>query len=714
MHRLDDVVIDDDDDQRTRTYFSTVTAVDIEPTDIAGAWQRTGKVFGAEYARRALVRTVNVGQSDSLGSDVDVAGETVSAARFITCAHCGVVRHHHQDEDRVRHRGFCATRRGTPLRWEQLLLSHELTTQAVRMLLPVSTLMVDTKLVSFKGALLLGLRQDFGGDPQHLAVVTSVMKGRDDQTRRFLVLHDTVPGGTGYLDRFGEPDRLRGILVKARDLLAQCRCQTEARAACHRCLLGVVRPSEVASANRRVGLELLEDLLTDWAVEVIPTVGSIDIAPVQLSELELLFREAVKGWLDAQEGCSFDSTLGPAGEQLDIRLVSPTGEPRRWSMRPLVNVSAGPVTTQPDFVFTRSDAQGCGIAVYLDGKQFHASVTHNNTADDAMKRSALREHGWRTWSMTWADVQAFASPPKTAPGPDLVVAEVQNPAEAAVGDVRVRRMWANPLRFLLEYLADPDANVWGAGATQTALAMIPPGKHGGQAPVTASSGSLLKTLVSCVEGKPSSDGGTIVIAARRGTSGLPIWLLADRDDHVATLGALAVLDDRVTEVGGPVHEERWRDWLRWSNVLQFLTLPVVGQLQPSRMAEVWTRQSLELFTNGHVPLATGAKTPAPVDAVAPAWQVVLEYTDPSVHSLVTALAHDDRGAPEPGGEVGDDEVWQVELCWPNEKVAVTVDYDAHRDAWLTDHGWRVSRMEAATNPGEAAKQIADWLAGATA
>jgi hypothetical protein len=474
-------------------YFTTVTGVDIAPEDIARAWRLTDKVFGAEYARRALVRTVNVGQGDTIGSEVEIAGETVPAGRFITCGHCGVVRQRHDDVDKVRHRGFCATRRGTVQQWDELILSHELSTQAVRLLLPVSTLMVETKLVSFMGALQLGLRRDFGGDPQHLSVVTSSMSDSSGQTRRFLVLHDTVPGGTGYLDRFGEPERLRSILIQARDVLAACPCKAEGRVACHRCLLGVVRPRDIPAANRTVALDLLEDLLDGWSVEKIDTVGTIDIAPVQLSELELRFRESLKNWIDGQDGCSYTTSIGPTGEQLDLRLLSPDGEPRRWTMRPLVNVTAGSITTQPDFVLTRSDAQGCDVALYLDGRQFHASVTHNNTADDATKRAALRDSGWRTFSLTWSDIEGFYKPPKN-PAPHLVVIEAQNAAEAEVNDLRIRAMWANPVGFLLAYLADPDAAVWGTGATRTVLAIIPPGKHGAAAHVSVSPRSLQEAL----------------------------------------------------------------------------------------------------------------------------------------------------------------------------------------------------------------------------
>lgn len=155
----------------------------------------------------------------------------------------------------------------TAEKWEKLLLSHELKTQAVRLLLPVSLLHFETTMTSFKGALLLGLRRDFGGDPQHLAVVASSMSDGMGSVRRFLVLHDTVPGGTGYLDRFGQPERLRHILTLARDVLAACPCRLEGRAACHRCLYGVLQSREMPNASRESALGLLDNFLQDWDVE---------------------------------------------------------------------------------------------------------------------------------------------------------------------------------------------------------------------------------------------------------------------------------------------------------------------------------------------------------------------------------------------------------------------------------------------------------------
>jgi hypothetical protein len=714
VHRLDDALIDDEADDRTRTFFSTVSGVDIAPSDITKAWRLKDKAFGAEYARSANIRTLNLGLGDALGNQVDIAGETLGAGRFSTCAHCGVVARRATETEEVRHRGFCSTRRGTPEQWENLLLSHELRTQAVRLLLPVSALHYETTQASFKGALLLGLRRDFGGDPQHLNVLASSMSD-GSAVRRFLVLHDTVPGGTGYLDRFGEPDRMKTILELARTALRECPCRTEGTAACHRCLYGVLSPREMPHASRESALKLLDDFLGEWNVEEIATVTGIDIAAVQLSELEMQFREALKQHVAGRSGCSVETANGSTGEELDLRLVGPDEAVRRWRMRPLVQVKAS-VWTEPDFLLTRSDAQDLDVAVYLDGEKFHASPENNRTADDAVKRDALRRDGKRVWSITWHDVQAFASDKLKGAVPDLVHQQVQNTASEAVQDVRLKTLWQNPIDMLVEYLSDPQADVWVRGSFATVVGLVnPPGKHGRGEPIQTYTGALPDVLQTCLSGMtPKSEpNGTVMVVPRAGRSGFPLYVYADPANFEPTTGVLAVLDDRDSEVGGPKHAEEWRDWLRWSNVLQFLTVPRHGESMPLRMAEVWTRKSADAFAGVHVPLSEVSSGQVDIAFAMPSeWQEVLQYSDASLAGLVTELARRGAAVPEPGVEVGpDNSVWQVELAWPTAKVAAVIDEEPEREAWLAADGWTVTNAQHATEFESLAEILSDQLGG---
>ncbi|HEU0088761.1 MAG TPA: DEAD/DEAH box helicase [Pseudonocardiaceae bacterium] len=709
VHRRDEALIEDETEDRTRTRFTTVTGVDIAPEQVQGAWRLAGRVFGAEYARLATVRTVNLGLADRGGAEAAIAGDRRPAPRFTTCTYCGVVWPRGAPEDRVRHRGWCATRRCSAASWDELLLTHEITTQAVRLLLPVSTFQVELRLTSFKTALLLGLRRDFGGDPQHLEVVTARMPDEQRRTRQFLVLHDTVPGGTGYLDRLGDPDRMRRILRHAHDVLVACPCQFEGRLACHRCLLGVAAPGEVEHAHRRVAVALLTDLLAAWDVEQIRTVTGIDIDAVQLSELELRFREQLKRWVDAQDGCSWTASLGLRGEELDLRLLDPDGAPVRWSLRPLVQVRAGRVRTAPDFLLTRQDAQDAPVAVYLDGKAFHAAAGADRTADDARKRCALRDDGSRVWSVTWDDVEDFARilDGHRSRQDELVSRAVRDAARHAVPDRRLPLLWGNPVPALLAYLRSPQDALWEQAAVHTCVGLLQAREHHsgeppGGIPQCLAPTLLPQALASWAARTPlPGSAGPLLLVPCTGLSGLPIALVGNTDgDWREGLGVLVVLDDRPSEVGGAVHERQWREWLRWSNLLQFLTLPRHGHTMPLRMAELWTTTSLDQFTARPVPLALATKTvpAATIDVVPPDWTVVIEYTHECLADVGRMLAACGVAAPEAGGEVGgeaggDPEVWQVEYSWPQQRIAVVVDDDHARDEWLARCGWRVFRYQ---------------------
>jgi very-short-patch-repair endonuclease len=346
----------------------------------------------------------------------------------------------------------------------------------------------------------------------------------------------------------------------------------------------------------------------------------------------------------------------------------------------------------------RADAQDARVAVYLDGKAFHASPAADRTADDARKRTALRDDGYRVWSLTWEDVQDFARilDGHAAKQGELLDASAANRARSAVSDRRVATLWGNPVAALLAYLQDPGADVWEAAAVHTCLGLPASKQHLLAAPVATTAASLTDAIKAWARGETvPAEKGDLRFASCQGRSGLPVAIVARPNGvDTGTVGALTVLDDQPPEVGGPMHDERWREWLRWSNLLQFLTLPRYGHSMPLRMAEVWTARSLEELGGRTVPLAAPTQVVAPVvDVVSPRWRVVVEYTDPLLSELARRLSEVGVPVPEPGGEVGGSAAWQVEYSWPAEERAVVVDVDEDRDKWLAAHCWTVWRVD---------------------
>jgi ATP-dependent helicase YprA (DUF1998 family) len=687
----DDSVIDDDAEEREEIRFATVNTVDAEPADVAHAWRLSGVAFGAEYLRSALVRRINLGRSGKPGQRVSIAGaHDVPAPGFRTCAHCGVVDGAQvSPRGGTRHRGWCATRRGAAEQWETLLLHHDLRTQAVRLLLPVSALDVDARVTSFMAAVLLGLREDFGGDPQHLSALGYSLNGPDG-TQRFLVLHDTVPGGTGYLERVGDPGRLREILAKARRVLEECPCAGEGRAACHRCLLGVVRAELIPLVRRRTALTLLTEILdhfSDDDVVEISTVAGIDLAALTGSEMEQRFAELIAKWAGAR-------ATGRAAD-LELRLDGPV----TWRMQPQQHVEADGVTVQADYLFTRTNGPPARVAVFLDGYAYHAAPGHSRTAEDARQRGALRAAGYLVWNITWDDLDGFE---RLLDGNEdtfrLVDTTTQNQirqiaagltgtAATTIDASGIQATWQNTVKFLAAYLASPDSAAWPTGASAAAQALLLPPPP----PARLEPGELTGALSAVLSGdRPERAGGPLALTYRHREHGCPLAVIADTRRLDATLGLLAILDDQPGAVGQPGHRERWADWLHWANLAQFLR----GPDQPALF--VTTTMS---WNPGLHPLASQAARgdamapevgPARVKELDAPWLLVAEYTADTVLPLLRELAARDLPRPEPGYEIGDKAV-QVEFAWPDDKLAVVIDAEPDRDDYLAEHGWRVVR-----------------------
>ena len=168
-------------------------------------------------------------------------------------------------------------------------------TEAIRVLLPVATALVDERVASFAAALMAGVAKKYGGDPDHLAIITATMPDQETgRDRQFLVLHDTLPGGTGYLHRLADQEELRQVLVSAREVVAGCRCADDGKRACHRCLLSHIDDDKWHLVSRAEALSMLDDLLQDWTTTSVASTREISLAGQVESELEARFWKVLK------------------------------------------------------------------------------------------------------------------------------------------------------------------------------------------------------------------------------------------------------------------------------------------------------------------------------------------------------------------------------------------------------------------------------------
>ncbi|WP_103501404.1 MULTISPECIES: DEAD/DEAH box helicase [unclassified Streptomyces] len=745
--KRDDARVKDDKDERERRSYTVVPTVDIADGHIESSFRHRQATFGWEFTRRAVVRHLNVGASRAeIGAEETFAGRPARLNPFWVCDSCGFA-----DPDggpaaaspgRVGdfHRPWCRRlrqdRNASPdaaTRGLAMLLAHELESEALRLLVPAVTAHAPERLATFKALLLAGIARTYGGDPDHLDVVSTSMPESDGENRRhFLVLYDTLPRGTGYLHRLADPAGLREVLRQARQVVDGCRCLGEERPACHRCLLRHVDGAEYQLVSREHATDILQELLgTDdaaWAVDRVGTVREVSLAPQLESELEALFRRELLSWAERAEEVSLRNAVAPDGRQdTTLRFTGADGTVRGWQMETQTDLG----NTVPDVVF-RSLDDDRRVAVYLDGYRYHASPTHNRAAKDAEQRTGLRANGWRVFQLTWDDVRVWAgiaSPPASPAWQPY-----HHTAQRAAADIHRRQyrsdprelprlVWANPVSSLLGYLTDPDDARWRR-CVQSALA--------GFAPVAATSAALAdgpavaeRLREALAGGRVAGGAGQVQVLATRDASGLPLAIALDtrRGMNAAVWSALAVLDDSpgALERDEQAHQARWRAWLYWSNLMQFLdtgdgegdgaqlTTSDLPDFDPLTLAVTGGVGLLESRAREVVPApAPGgvAETGADRDAEQtadrdPGWDDVLDLLveEEALRDLAERLAARGVPAPHDGYELGS-AGWQTELAWPDRRVGVVLAHvpgpdgepdqeSQDRDAAYAAAGWDV-------------------------
>lgn len=769
----DDAVIRDDRDQREIKSYVVETAVDIPEEGIESAWRHTRHVFGVDFSRRATIRTFNLGLSRvDIPAGDEFAGHTVRLNPFHVCTGCGAasadgrpVFDHDTDALTTsaarhpalkHHRPWCPLRRGQRQGADQVpvLLAHELETEALRVLLPASTFHDDAKVHSFRAALRLGVDRHYGGDPAHLDTTLASMHDQATGDRRsFLVLYDRLPGGTGYLHRLSESEAFRATLADAHEQLLACPCADEGRAACHRCLLRYTEDAQHDLVSRHEAIELIELLLfgtrgtgavanTDeadtvdqpavgWTTEPVLSTGAIGLDRQVESALEERFLGLLRSWaLDAE-----DAVLDEEGRNSGhLRITSPA-DVVHWRLTAQELLDG----TRADFAFSRADGPPQTLKLYLDGRRFHASAEHNRTADDAARRAALRDRGHNVFQLTWDDLDNYASGSGETVWPPYVGGAQEQAKQAceAAGGSRAEladTVFANPVASLVAFLRDPDPAAWARRAAAMAQGLV---ATPGTVLVTGTDDpghlaeALRAVLAAYAQGRdpvpvPSDPPGAAwhVFAARDG-NGLPIAAVVDaREEGTLRWTLLPVLPDGDADVADEAHARRWRAWLYWTNLAQFLAHQGGDGVQlTTRDAADFAVETLSLFgaPPGAPDLAAGPGSPAaPSEAEAAladlvrrdaGWdEDVLPYLTPDDDADTFVLAHAlaGAGAPAavPGYELGA-AGWLAELAWPDRLIAVVLPPEGAED----DEARR--RDEAYLAAGWQVHTAAEWVADLT-
>lgn len=142
-----------------------------EPDDVAAAYAiDEGEVpFGFEFLSKVTLRDINFGKQMDDAAELTIAGDKKRRTGFRVCLGCGMVQRPRDHE--ARHDLSCKHRaEPESAKFEDYLyLYRQLESEALRILLPVSSYSADRIVEASLGAAIqLGLKHYFKGNVDHL------------------------------------------------------------------------------------------------------------------------------------------------------------------------------------------------------------------------------------------------------------------------------------------------------------------------------------------------------------------------------------------------------------------------------------------------------------------------------------------------------------------------------------------------------------------
>ena len=474
--------IGDEKDQREPKFFTQQVLVDIDPETAGPAYRIADDLlpFGFEYLPQAKLREINFGESRAESHELAVAGEVDSRPGFQLCRHCGKVRRSGgQSRKSFEHAFDCKLRQADAVEtdedyFEALYLFRELASEAVRILLPMSEVGTSgERLRSLIAALNLGLRRHFRGQVDHLRVTHySAPTGAGSARKQYLVLYDSVPGGTGYLkDLLSSSDRLKACLEKALEVLSHCRCREDPdKDGCYRCILAYRESRNMKEISASTAQDLLEKILGAWTrIENVESLENIEINALLESELEQRFLPAIDA-AGSHIKVTPERVNGKPGAYITILPDEVSADDDKhsamaWRVEPQVRLGPADgvaVGTDADFVLwpTRDRKGFMPVAVYMDGFQYH----YDRCADDTLKRQSILDSGrFLVWSLGWHDLPGTGRELRNPAADLLNVGQSSQMADifdrlAGVGEWERYRYYSNlidqgPFDWLIRYLS---------------------------------------------------------------------------------------------------------------------------------------------------------------------------------------------------------------------------------------------------------------------
>lgn len=696
--------IADESEERTNTFFCRQLLVDVdEENDITSAFEMNNNdfPFGYEFVKKATLREINFGERDLVGEKLMVSGIEDIRKGFKICKYCGKLQ---TAKGEPKHTYTCKARKGTsnvdPFE-ECLFLYREFQTEILRLLIPATTMEAsNVKTESFVAAFMLGMREYFGNVSHLHATITEVpvSNSNSDYRKQYLVIYDSVPGGTGYLKQLLQNENsLIEIFEKSLSVMENCSCRNdEKKDGCYHCLYAYSQSNSIGSISRNTAIRLIKSILSGRnKIKKIKMIGNISANKLFDSELERKFIECLPYLSNEKRVVSVDQILinGKEGYMLKINDYL-------WEIEPQVDLDISDgvsVKCRPDFIIRPMfDENRKSVAVFTDGFTFHKDIV----SDDTLKRAAIIQSGkYVVWSLSYKDIKTIFQGQGEYFTETLDYHKMPNINDnyqkwlKSKGTEEIAMSKSGNAELLIQYLSLENADVVfhnHAEAYLLALIDISMMKN----PVAS---TVWKDKIKAFQeelygsSKAYPLGG--MWSPRDVNSHFTVYSGTDQKNH----GVIAVFNDNDAS---DRYEAEWNGMWRFSNIMQFLNgFICISQkgLDNSVYTQLSISESAEIAEQS-------------INTASGEWDEIREllaFSGETAQKLIDYAIEKAMEIPEIGFEVVDNNgrvTGEIEIAWTERKIGyLSEEYQDIADQ-LKDLGWMivgsVEELESALNGGE--------------
>jgi DEAD/DEAH box helicase domain-containing protein len=677
-----------------------------EDHDIACAYQMDNDdfPFGYEFVSKATLREINFGESEMTGEKMSVSGVDEVRKGFKICKYCGKIQ---PENGKANHTLSCKVRKATSLIREEdyeecLFLYREFNTEILRLLVPATTMdSTSVKMESFVAAFMLGMKEYFGNVDHLRATVSEVPVPGADYRKQYLVIYDSVPGGTGYLKQLmKEKDSLIKIFEKALQKMENCSCKDDPQKdGCYHCLYAYRQSQQIGNISRSTAMRLLKSILSGKKnIKKISKINEIQVNPLFDSELEQRFIEAIRQKVGT---ANVSDSIRNGKHCYYIKL-----DQQAWEIEPQVLLEAKDgvgVKCKPDFMIWPVTApEHKPVAIFTDGFLYHKDIV----TDDTIKREAIRRSGkYRVWALSYKDVQSVFTP--QGDFATLTLQSEMMPSGKIMYQNTVKQMDSGSIEpekmssfdLLIAYLKLPNAEQLFKGqAYAYSLSLLEPtlinnnatfnewkniiDQVNEQAQFTENSFTFQKTFYG--NWQPRSSNSNLSIYAG------VLMPEVKQQDKVAVVAALEDESDKRTSK----YESEWNGLWQFFNLMQF------------------NKEFIAIATTGiergdyhELPLIANEESiEDDMQNETSAWDKIKELLFDDDSKAFVEIAKTSN-IPVPNEEnigyevVGNDQevIATIEIAWPDKKIGFMTTEQLEDKAMLEANGWKVINLLDAAN-----------------